>query len=152
MTPWSPLGGGLLTGKYTREHLNGGTSDRGAFILSRLNESVFTLVDELTRIAKDAGTTPSAVALAWLRSRATVTSIIIGARRLAQLDQNLAALDLSLSAEQTAALDRLSEPVLNFPARFLKNAANLMHNGATVNGEATQTNPRFTKSPAVPDV
>ena len=47
---------------------------------------------------------------------------------------------------------KLSEPVLNFPARFLKNAANLMHNGATVNGEPTQRNPRFTKSPAVPDV
>ncbi len=50
------------------------------------------------------------------------------------------------------ALDRLSEPVLNFPARFLKNAANLMHNGATVNGEPTQANPPFAKSPAVPDV
>ena len=81
------------------------------------------------------------MALAWLRARAGVTSIIIGARRLAQLDQNLAALDLPLAAEQMEALDRLSEPVLNFPARFLKNAANLMHNGATVNGEATQPNP-----------
>ncbi len=64
------------------------------------------------------------------------------------MDQNLDALDLTLGAEHLEALDRLSEPVLNFPARFLKNAANLMHNGATVNGEPTQPNPRFTKSPA----
>ena len=55
-------------------------------------------------------------------------------------------------AAQVEALDRVSEPVLNFPARFLRNAASLMHNGATVNGEASQPNPRFTKSPAVPDV
>ena len=76
------------------------------------------------------------MALAWLRARPGVTSIIIGARRLAQLDDNLDALDLTLGAEHVEALDRLSEPVLNFPARFLTNAANLMHNGATVNGEA----------------
>ena len=152
VTPWSPLGGGVLTGKYTREHMNGGTSDRGAFTLSRLNESVLTLLDELRRIASEIDATPSAVALAWLRARPGVTSIIIGARRLAQLDQNLNALDLTLGAEHLEALDRLSEPALNFPARFLKNAANLMHNGATVNGEATQPNPRFTKSPNVPDV
>ena len=132
--------------------MNGGTSDRGAFILSRLNESMLTLLDEVTRIAKQIGATPSAVALAWLRTRPGVTSIIIGARRLAQLDQNLDALDLTLAAEHVEALDRLSEPALNFPARFLKNAANLMHNGATVNGEPTQRNPRFTKSPNVPDV
>ena len=152
VTPWSPLGGGLLTGKYTREHMNGGTSDRGAFILSRLNEPLLTLLDEVTRVAREIDATPSAVALAWLRARAGVTSIIIGARRLPQLDQNLDALDLPLPADYIAALDRLSEPVLNFPARFLTNAANLMHNGATVNGEATQRNPRFTKSPNVPDV
>ena len=92
VTPWSPLGGGLLTGKYTREHMNGGTSDRGAFGLSRLTESVFTLVDEPPRTPVPRRP----------RSQAGVTSIIIGARRLSQLDQNLAALDLSLSAEQTA--------------------------------------------------
>jgi len=152
VTPWSPLGGGVLTGKYTRAHLQGGTSDRGQFILSRLSDAVFTLVDELTRIAAEVGSTPSSVALAWLRARAGVTSIIIGARRLAQLDENLAALDLPLPAAHVDALDRVSEPVLNFPARFLRNAASLMHNGATVNGEASQPNPRFTKSPAVPDV
>jgi aryl-alcohol dehydrogenase-like predicted oxidoreductase len=141
-----------LTGKYSREHMNGGTSDRGAFILSRLNEPVLTLLDEVTRVAREIDASPSAVALAWLRARAGVTSIIIGARRLPQLDQNLDALDLLLPAGHVAALDRLSEPVLNFPARFLTNAANLMHNGATVNGEATQRNPRFTKSSNVPDV
>jgi diketogulonate reductase-like aldo/keto reductase len=106
----------------------------------------------VARIANEIGATPSAVALAWLHVRAEVTSIIIGARRLPQLDQNVDALDLALPAELLAALDRVSEPVLNFPARFLTNAANLMHNGATVNGEATQRNPRFTKSPNVPDI
>jgi aryl-alcohol dehydrogenase-like predicted oxidoreductase len=153
VTPWSPLGGGILTGKYTRAHLDGGTSDRGAFILSRLNEAVFGLLDELTRVAAELEASPSTVALAWLQARAGVTSIIIGARRLTQLEQNLAALELRLTPDQNAALDRQSEPSLNFPAAFLRNAAvNVMHNGATVNGEPSQLNPRFTKSPNVPDV
>jgi hypothetical protein len=70
-----------------------------------------------------------------------VASTIIGARRLDQLDQNLAALDVRLSAEQVAALDRVSQPTLNFPAGFIRFASMFMHGGATVNGETSQAWP-----------
>ena len=83
----------------------------------------------------------SAVALAWVQSRPGVTSTIIGARRLDQLDQNLAALDVTLKPEHKAALDRISEPSLNFPTPFLRMATSIMHAGATVNGESSELLP-----------
>jgi diketogulonate reductase-like aldo/keto reductase len=77
-----------------------------------------------------------------------VTSTIIGARRFDQLDQNLAALDVKLDAAQAAALDRVSEPTLNFPAGFLAFAPSFMQAGATVNGEPSQVPPQMPKSDA----
>ena len=57
----------------------------------------------------------------WLRSRPGVSSTIIGARRMDQLNANLAALDITLTADQVASLDALTQPTLNFPAELLKN-------------------------------
>lgn len=113
-----------------------------------LTERNFAIVDELLRIARELGTTPSAVALAWVQTQPGVTSTIIGARRFDQLDQNLAALDVKLDAAQAAALDRVSEPTLNFPAGFLAFAPPFMHAGATVNGEPSQVPPQMPKSDA----
>jgi aryl-alcohol dehydrogenase-like predicted oxidoreductase len=93
ITPWSPLAGGVLSGKFRREDAATATSDRGARALSRLTERTFTILDEVTRVAAALGTTPAAVALAWVQSRPGVASTIIGARRLDQFDANLA-LDL----------------------------------------------------------
>jgi diketogulonate reductase-like aldo/keto reductase len=78
--------------------------------------------------------TVAAVSLAWVHSRPGVTSTIIGARTMKQLDSNLAALDLPLSTEHLERLDKLSEPKLNFPAQFVKIAPNFSNVGATVNG------------------
>ncbi|TGN79425.1 aldo/keto reductase [Streptomyces bauhiniae] len=137
VTPWSPLAGGALSGKYTREDAGKADADRGWMVSGYLAEKTFDIVDELRGIASELDTTPAAVALAWVQNRPGVTSTIIGARRLTQLEDNLKALDLRLTPEQVAALDALSTPTLNFPANVNAGAPNLMHAGATVNGEPT---------------
>src|SRR5215471_10027845 len=135
VTPWSPLAGGVLSGKYTRENATTAKADRGERVTNALTERNYAIVDEVVRVARDLNATPSAVALAWVQSRPGVTSTIIGARRLDQLEQNLAALDLRLDASQMEALNKVSAPTLNFPAAFMQLASSFMHSGATVNGE-----------------
>jgi aryl-alcohol dehydrogenase-like predicted oxidoreductase len=141
ITPWSPMAGGVLSGKFRREEAATATSDRGTRALSRLTERTFTILDDVRRVAGALNTTPAAVALAWVQSRPGVVSTIVGARRLDQLDANLAALDLRLPAEHVAALDDVSKPVLNFPAAFLSGAVGFMHNGLTVNGVPSEALP-----------
>ena len=138
VTPWSPLAGGVLSGKFRREDAASVSSDRGVRVLARLTERNFAIVDEVRRVAAALGTTPAAVALAWVQSRPGVASTIIGARRLDQLDANLAALDLVLPAEHREALNAVSVPTLNFPAPFLSGAVSFMHNGLTVNGVSSE--------------
>ena len=135
VAPWSPLRGGVLTGKYTRENAGSAQPGRGSRVTDYLDERTFDIVDELVRTAADLGTTPAAVALAWVQAKPGVTSTIIGARTMEQLEQNLAGLDVRLGPEQVAALDRLSAPSLGFPAGFLQAASTIMHSGATVDGE-----------------
>jgi aryl-alcohol dehydrogenase-like predicted oxidoreductase len=147
VTPWSPLAGGVLTGKFRREDAATATSDRGARTINRLTERTFAVLDEVRRVAAALATTPAAVALAWVQQRPGVTSTIIGARRLDQLDANLAALDLVLPAEHVAALDAASVPVLNFPAAFIPGAVSFMHNGLTVNGVKSDVLPLLKPSP-----
>src|SRR5580765_4648088 len=84
VTPWSPLKSGVLSGKYTRENAATVTADRGERVTATLGEKVYTIIDELARIAKEAGATAASVALAWVHGRRGVASTIIGARRLDQ--------------------------------------------------------------------
>jgi aryl-alcohol dehydrogenase-like predicted oxidoreductase len=135
VTPWSPLKSGALSGKYTRENAGKHQATRGAWTLGALNDHTYAVVDELIRIARELDTTPARVALAWVQSRPGVTSTIIGARTMTQLDDNLAALDVRLGAAHIEALDALTKPKLNFPADFLASANTFAHAGATVNGE-----------------
>ena len=137
VTPWSPLKSGVLSGKYTRENAATMKADRGERVTASLNERIFAIIDELRAIGTELNATPAAVALAWVQGRAGVASTIIGARRLDQLDQNLAALDLTLGAEQIARLDALSKPTLSFPMQFLNVVSMYSHSGATVNGETS---------------
>jgi diketogulonate reductase-like aldo/keto reductase len=83
-----------------------------------------------------------------VQTRPGVTSTIIGARRIDQLEQNLAALDVKLDPSQVQALNKVSEPALNFPAGFLQFAPSFMHAGSTVNGEPSQCPPMMPKSDA----
>jgi diketogulonate reductase-like aldo/keto reductase len=117
-------------------------------VAAALNERGLAIVDELRAIAGALHTTPAAVALAWVQGRPGVASTIIGARRLDQLEQNLAALDLTLSQEQVARLDTLSKPTLGFPMQFLHVAGMFAHGGATVNGEPSAAWPLAPKTDA----
>ncbi len=141
VAPWSPLRGGVLTGKYTRDNAKTASPGRGSRVTAYLNEQTFVIIDELIRIAAALGTTPAAVALAWVQAKPGVTSTIIGARTLDQLEQNLAGLDLTLEGDQMDALDKVSEPTLGFPMSFLQAASTIMHAGAIVNGETSDVWP-----------
>ena len=148
VTPWSPLAGGVLSGKYTRDNASSVKADRGERVTSALTPRNFAIIDEVIRIARELNATPSAVALAWVQTRPGVTSTIIGARRADQLEQNLAALDLKLDPAHVEALNKVSMPTLNFPASFLTFAPSFMHAGATVNGEPSQCPPMMPKTDA----
>jgi len=148
ITPWSPLRGGVLSGKYTRANAAEASPDRGDRVKSFLTERNLTIIDELVRIAGELGTSPASVALAWLQSRPGVTSTIIGARRIDQLEQNLAALDLTLREADVAALNRVSEPALNFPAPFFRMIPLFAQGGTTINGTPSVAWPLMPKSDA----
>ena len=131
--PWSPLKSGWLSGKFTR-----GTSDvdtMRAALVGGPAERDWQVIDVLHEVAADAGVTPAAAALAWVGARPGVTSVLIGARRLDQLRTNLDAVDVRLSPPQTARLDEVSAPVLNFPAANNRELAPVLaFAGATVDG------------------
>ena len=134
ITPWSPLRGGVLSGKYTRGNDGEHKADRGALVDSFLNEKTYAIVDELEIIAKAHETSVASVALAWVHAQPGVSSVIIGARRLAQLDDNVRAVDVNLSADELAQLDALTKPTFGFPHNILEMAAELINGGTTING------------------
>lgn len=140
ITPWSPLKGGVLSGKYTRQ--NAGQVQPGrSWTAGMMNETAYTVIDELQRVAAEVESTVARVAVAWTQGRPGVASTIIGARTLQQLDDNLAAIDVKLSAAQVARLDALTKPKLNFPAEFLGMAGMIQAGGTVINGEHSQFSP-----------
>jgi aryl-alcohol dehydrogenase-like predicted oxidoreductase len=134
VTPWSPLRGGVLSGKYTRANAATVNPDRGDRVKAFLTERNLAIIDELVRIAGELGTSVASVALAWVQSRPAVSSTIIGARRIDQLEQNLAALDVTLTDAQVEALNKVSKPTLNFPAPFMGALPMFSQGGTTLNG------------------
>jgi aryl-alcohol dehydrogenase-like predicted oxidoreductase len=138
ITPWSPLASGVLSGKYTRDNADENTSDRAALIEGLLNERTYAVVDELEVIAKAHDTSVASVALAWVHAKPGVTSIIIGARRLSQFEDNIKSLDVDLSAEELGRLDALTAPRLGFPQSMLPMAPGIINGGTTVNGNSAQ--------------
>jgi aryl-alcohol dehydrogenase-like predicted oxidoreductase len=122
---WSPLRSGLLTGKYLAEIKGAGGSD------ARLNSEMmkdFATIDEtgqrtvreVVAVAKEIGVTAAQVALVWLRHRPVPVIPIIGARKLAQLEDNLKSLEVTLSAGHLRRLDEVSAVPMGFPNDFLK--------------------------------
>lgn len=119
--PWSPLGGGWLTGKYQRDTPPTGATrlgenpERGMEGYARRNasERTWRILDVVREVATERGVTMAQVALAWLADRPAVTSVILGARTVAQLEDNLGAADLHLSEAETARLDDVSAPVVD---------------------------------------
>ena len=139
VTPWSPLKSGALSGKYTRANAGQQKGDRGAFLEGSLNEATYAVIDQLEIIAKAHDTSVAAVSLAWLLAKPGVTSPIIGARRLSQLEDNIKALDVKLTPDDIASLDKLTQPKPNFPHNMLPMAPSIIHGGATVNGVSAPT-------------
>ena len=149
VTPWSPLKSGVLSGKYTRENQGKHKSDRAMFLGGLLDQSkTYDVIEAVTAVAKERGTTPARVALAWVQGQRGVASTILGARTVAQLDDNLDALDVKLEASDREKLDAVSKPTLNFPAAFLSRAHMFMHAGITVNGASAPPSPMTPKSDA----
>ena len=134
ITPWSPLKSGALSGKYTRKNAGQVKADRGFFIDTFLTEKTYAVVDELEAIAKAHETTVARVAIAWLQAQPGVTSTIIGARRLEQLEDNLEALDVKLAPAALARLDALTKPTFGFPQNMQPMFPAIHHGGTSVNG------------------
>lgn len=134
LVPWSPLKNGFLSGKY-RRGADVVDSARAAYV-GGPSEDEFAVVEVVADIADELETSSAAVALAWLRSRAGTVVPIIGARRLAHLEGNLAALDVVLQPDHLTRLDKVSAPALNYPAG-LNGAmrATLQFAGTTVDGQ-----------------
>ena len=138
----------MLSGKYTRENAGVQTADRGERVTNFLTERNYVIIDEVARVGRELGCAPAAVALAWVQAQPGVTSTIIGARRADQLAQNLSALDVTLTPAHIAALNAVSEPVLNFPAGMLKFVGMFSQGGLTVNGETAPPWPLSPKTAA----
>jgi aryl-alcohol dehydrogenase-like predicted oxidoreductase len=141
ITPWSPLKSGVLSGKYTRGNHGQQKADRGVWAEANLGDKTYDIIDTLLTIAKEADSTPARVALAWLAQKPGVSSIIVGARNKKQLEDNLAAADLSLAASHIAKLDELSKPTLSFPAEFLNMVPSFGYAGTTINGRSAPISP-----------
>ncbi|OGT81975.1 MAG: oxidoreductase [Gammaproteobacteria bacterium RIFCSPLOWO2_02_FULL_61_13] len=124
LLPWSPLAGGFLTGKYQRDKsMPGGTryekmKDR---FESRSTDRNWAIVDTVVAVAKELNATPTQVSLAWLLRKPAVTSVIIGARSVVQLEDSLKAVDLVLPDAAMERLDKVSAPQLFYPYDFMKN-------------------------------
>jgi aryl-alcohol dehydrogenase (NADP+) len=119
--PWSPLAGGWLTGKYRRDQSPTGATRLGedprrgmeAYAPRNAQERTWQVTEALRQIAEGRGVSLSQVALAWVADRPAVTSVILGARTLEQLDDNLAAAGLHLSEKETTQLDEASSPIVS---------------------------------------
>ena len=116
---WSPLAGGLVSGKYRRDASPSGQTRQLSGDWNeppvRDREKLYDTIEVLIEVAAAHGAAPAQVALAWLLGRPAVTSLIIGARTEEQLRDNLGAASLSLTADETGALDKVSAPDLIYP-------------------------------------
>ena len=130
VTPWGTLGGGVLSGKYksrdNRPHDSryGTDTTWGDVYVTDRN---LAIAGEVEKVAAEIGRSASQVAIAWARQRVPSAIPIIGARRVSQLKDNMACLDIELSPEQMRRLDGISRIDLGFPLAFLEQAREIMY-------------------------
>ncbi len=144
ITPWSPLASGLLTGRYQSE---GGLSGEGRLHAVRehpafgnlLTERNWAITGELVKVAKEIGRSPAQVALNWVTNRPAVSSTIIGATKLQQLDDNLTSLDFAIPAELSQRLHQISAPEMFYPYNFFRGEFTNMVNGGTTVRRTAET-------------
>jgi aryl-alcohol dehydrogenase-like predicted oxidoreductase len=113
---WSPLAGGFLSGKFTRDNTDA-AARRATFDFPPVDkDKAYGIVDAMRKVADGRGVSVAQIALAWILAHDVVTSVIIGARKLEQLDDNLRSVDVTLSNEELKALDEASRLTPEYPA------------------------------------
>ena len=118
---WSPLAGGLLSGKYGRNMQGPEDSRRLSFDFPPVNkEKAFDIIDVMQPIAEEKGISIAQLALAWLLHQPAVTSVIIGAKKTEQLEDNLKAIDVQLTPEELQKLDDVSKLQPEYPGWMLE--------------------------------
>jgi aryl-alcohol dehydrogenase-like predicted oxidoreductase len=117
---WSPLAGGILSGKFSRENQKPAGTRRSEFDFPLVDkERTWKILDAMAPIAKAHDCSPARISLAWLLSKPVVTSIIIGAKRLDQLNDNLASVELKLTPDELKQLDEVSALPPEYPGWML---------------------------------
>jgi len=139
MTIWSPLAGGFLSGKYTPENLKDSDNRLSGFDLPPFDKELgFTVVEQMRAmaagrsetIAQHHNASVAQIAIAWLLSKPVVSSIIVGASKLHQLEDNLKAAEIKLSDAEVSALDELAAPTPLYPNWFNTNLIDAKHKAA----------------------
>ena len=116
LLPWSPLAGGFLSGKFTRERETDSDARRTTFDFPPVDKSrAYDIIDVMREVATAHEVSVAQVALAWLLHQAAVTSVIIGAKRLEQLDDNLGSVDLTLTDAELERLNTVSALAAEYP-------------------------------------
>jgi len=130
VTAWSPLGSGLLTGKYHRSADSGSERRLDKVAFKEIDDTNYSIAREVDRVAAEIGKSPAQVALNWVRRQPQVIPIL-GARTAEQMKQNLACLTFALGDEQMERLNKISQIPLGFPHDFLTSEVprNLMYGG-----------------------
>ena len=143
IVPWSPLAGGFLAGKYSRGEdnsgqgrLSGSNPFQGPF--TKFTERNWQILDALRTVAEEVERPPAQVALAWAVAQPGIASTLIGASSLAQLENNLTSLEISLTQNQIEALNRVSSPGLDF---FSAGLRNVVFGGESVEGWSAPRQP-----------
>ncbi|MBN2715064.1 MAG: aldo/keto reductase [Deltaproteobacteria bacterium] len=120
LLPWSPLAGGFMSGKFTRKNETAGDSRRDNFDFPPINkDKAYDIIDVLVQIGNAHNVSAARVALAWMLAKPFVTSIIIGAKKMDQLKDNIAATQLTLSPEELSQLDDISALTPEYPGWML---------------------------------
>ena len=114
--PWSPLAGGFLSGKFTRDSAGPNDARRAVFDFPPVNKDKgFDIIDEMQEIATDKGVSVAQIALSWLLHQDHVTSVIIGARTIEQLTDNLGSIDVTFTETELKRLDEVSALTPEYP-------------------------------------
>ena len=126
MTVWSPLAGGFLTGKYTRESFRDQEREKekghrlASFDFIPFDKELgFRVIEKLREIGRAHAASVAQIALAWLLAKPFVTSVILGATKMAQLEDNLQAMEVKLLDSEIAALDQMTAPPVQYPGWFI---------------------------------
>jgi len=135
MTVWSPLAGGFLSGKYTRESFQQKEKEKGnrlaGFDFIPFDKELgFSVVEKMREVGRAHGASVAQVALAWLVAKPFITSVILGATKMDQLENNLQAIDVKLLDSEVAALDQMTAPPVQYPAWFTATTTDPKHKDA----------------------